>query len=214
MVMGVIHLVAPKAQLLPLKAFRSDGTGFLFDILREIYYAVQNNASVINMSFDNATNSAELKNALDYANQLSVVCVASAGNDGTPAPPNFVYPAALQIDVMGVASTSDLDTRSTFSNYGNPIVWLAAPGEALITTYPFSTYAVGWGTSFSAPFVSGGASLLRDRQPRTNQLQAAAAIARAVFVSPHMGHGRLDLVQAFPTGTPGPPGPPGPPVPP
>src|SRR5260370_11413390 len=41
-----------------------------------------------------------------------------------------------------------LDTRSTFSNYGNPIVWLAAPGEAIITTYPFSTYAAGWGTSF------------------------------------------------------------------
>jgi len=42
MVMGVIHLVAPKAQLMPLKTFRSDGTGFLSDILRGIYYAVQN----------------------------------------------------------------------------------------------------------------------------------------------------------------------------
>src|SRR5437773_10858972 len=52
MVMGVIHLVAPTAKLLPLKAFHSDGTGNLSDILRAIYYAVQNNASVINMSFD------------------------------------------------------------------------------------------------------------------------------------------------------------------
>src|SRR5882762_7647144 len=42
MVLGVVHLVAPKAQLMPLKAFRSDGTGFLTDILRAIYYAVQN----------------------------------------------------------------------------------------------------------------------------------------------------------------------------
>src|SRR5207248_3133153 len=52
MVMGVIHLVAPTAQLLPLKAFKSDGTGTLSDILQAIYYAVQNNANVINMSFD------------------------------------------------------------------------------------------------------------------------------------------------------------------
>ena len=197
MVMGVIHLVAPKAQLLPLKAFHSDGTGFLSDILRAIYYAVQNNASVINMSFDTATNSAELKNALDYANQLSVVCVASAGNDGTPAPPNFVYPAALQIDVMGVASTSDLDTRSTFSNYGNPIVWLAAPGEAIITTYPFSTYAAGWGTSFSAPFVSGGVALMQSLRPDINESSAASALAHAQFVGPDMGNGRLDLLAAL-----------------
>src|SRR4029077_18871708 len=42
MVMGVIHLVAPTAKLLPLKAFGPDGTGFLSDILRAIYYAVGN----------------------------------------------------------------------------------------------------------------------------------------------------------------------------
>src|SRR5438874_1946047 len=33
MVMGVIHLVAPQAQLLPLKAFSSDGTAYLSNIL-------------------------------------------------------------------------------------------------------------------------------------------------------------------------------------
>ena len=197
MVMGVIHLVAPKAQLLPLKAFRSDGTGFLSDILRAIYFAVQNNANVINMSFDTPTNSTELSKALDYANQLNVICVASAGNDGSSAPPNFVYPAALQSDVMGVASTSDLDTRSTFSNYGNLIVWVAAPGEAIITTYPFSTYAAGWGTSFSAPFVSGGAALMRSLRPDINESSAASALAHAQFVDVDMGNGRLDLLAAL-----------------
>ncbi len=197
MVMGVIHLVAPKAQLLPLKTFRSDGTGFLSDILRAIYFAVQNNANVINMSFDTTTNSTELKNALDYANQLNVICVASAGNDGSPAPPHFVYPAALQTDVMGVASTSDFDTRSTFSNYGNAILWVAAPGEAIITTYPFSTYAAGWGTSFSAPFVSGGVALMRNLRPDINESSAASALAHAQFVGPDMGNGRLDLVMAL-----------------
>src|SRR5229473_5823984 len=128
MVMGVIHLVAPNAQLLPLKAFHSDGTGYLSDILRAIYYAVQNNANVINMSFDLKTASQELSNALDYANKLNIICASSAGNDGAM---ETVYPAALQSDVMGVASTSDLDTRSTFSNFGNAIVWVAAPGEAI-----------------------------------------------------------------------------------
>src|SRR5260370_24985093 len=103
---------------------------------------------------------------------------AGGGNDGSPAPPHFVYPAALQTDVMGVASTSDFDTRSTFSNYGNAILWVAAPGEAIITTYPFSTYAAGWGTSFSAPFVSGWAALMRNLRNDINKSSAASAFAQ------------------------------------
>lgn len=199
MVMGVIHLVAPAAQLLPLKAFKSDGTANLSDILRAIYYAGQNNANVINMSFDTTTASTELKNALDYANQLGIICVASAGNDGKQ---ETVYPAALLTDVMGVASvgsTSATDaTRSSFSNFGNNIVWVAAPGEEIITTYPFNTYSAGWGTSFSAPFVSGGAALLRSLKTAIAESDAATAMANAApLTDPLMGHGRLDLVLAL-----------------
>jgi hypothetical protein len=146
------------------------------------------------MSFDFKTPSQELSSALDYANKLNIICAASAGNDGVI---ETVYPAALQTDVMGVASTSDLDTRSTFSNYGDAVVWVAAPGEAIVTTYPFSTYSAGWGTSFSAPFVSGGAALLRALRTDINQSLASAAIAHAQFVGPDMGNGRLDLLMAL-----------------
>src|SRR5216683_2716227 len=195
MVMGIIHLVAPTAQLLPLKAFHSDGTASLSDILRAIYYGVQNGANAINMSFDTKTSSTELQKALDYANQFGVICAASAGNDGTQ---EIVYPAALQSDVMGVASTTNQDTRSSFSNYGNAIVWVAAPGESIVTTYPFDTYAAGWGTSFSAPFVSGGAALLRNLKSTIDEPGAAIAVAQAVpLTDPGMGHGRLDLCLAL-----------------
>jgi hypothetical protein len=196
MVMGIIHLVAPTAKLMPLKAFHSDGTASLSDILRAIYYGAQNGANVINMSFDTKTSSVELQKALDYANQqFGVICAASAGNDGMQ---EIVYPAALQTDVMGVASTSDQDTRSTFSNYGSAIVWVAAPGEAIVSTYPFNTYAAGWGTSFSAPFVSGGAALLHNLNPAINELGAASATKHAVPLADlGMGNGRLDLCMAL-----------------
>ena len=198
MVMGIIHLVAPTAMLMPLKAFHSDGTASLSDILRAIYYGVQNNANVINMSFDTKTSSLELQTALDYANQHGVICAASSGNDGQ-GPPLLVYPAALQSDVMGVASTSDQDTPSSFTNYGNAIVWVAAPGESIVSTYPFDTYAAGWGTSFSAPFVSGGAALLHDMQAAISESGAATAVANAVPLNPNWGlnHGRLDLVMTL-----------------
>src|SRR5258708_38188152 len=108
--MGIIHLVAPTAQLMPLKAFHSDGTASLSDILRAIYYGVQNGANVINMSFDTKTSSAELQKALDYANQQGVICAASAGNDGMQ---EIVYPAAFQRDVMGGASPTDQIGRAS-----------------------------------------------------------------------------------------------------
>src|ERR1700685_3604727 len=160
MVMGVIHLVAPTAKLLPLKSFSANENGSLSNILAAIYYALQNHASVINMSFDLTASSTELSNAINYANKNNVIMAASSGNDGKQ---EIVYPAGLQ-NVMGVASTNNQDQRSTFSNYGNQIVWVAAPGEGVITTYPFATYAAGWGTSFSSPMVAGTASLLVNMQ--------------------------------------------------
>jgi subtilisin family serine protease len=189
MVAGVIHLVAPTAQILPLKAFHSDGTGNLSDIIRAIYYAVHNNANVINMSFDLSQNSTELVNAINYASNQNLILVASSGNDGQQ---EIVYPAGLR-NVMGVASTNNQDQRSSFSNYGNQVVWVAAPGEAIVTTYPFATYAAGWGTSFSSPMVAGTASLLLNLQPQENQTQAAWAISHAKWISFNMGNGRLDI---------------------
>ena len=194
MVAGVLHLVAPTAQILPLKAFGPDGSGDLSDILRAIYYAAQNHTNVINMSFDLKTPSQELANAVNSAEKQGIVFVASSGNDGQM---EMVYPAGLA-NVMGVASTNYQDQRSTFSNYGYRIVWVAAPGEAVITTYPFGTYAAAWGTSFSAPMVSGGVSLLQARNPSTTQMQAQFDMAQAQLLLAYgMGNGRIDLYRAL-----------------
>jgi thermitase len=193
MVAGVMHLTAPTAQILPLKAFHADGTGNLSDILRAVYYAVQNNAKVINMSFDLTQNSTELADAINYASKNNLICVASSGNDGKM---EVVYPAGWQ-GVIGVASTSDQDQRSTFSNYGDQVVWVAAPGEAIITTYPFGNYAAGWGTSFSSPFVAGTAALLLNTQPQVNPAQAAWAVSNAKWLGPNMGYGRINVYNAL-----------------
>jgi hypothetical protein len=189
MVLGVIHLVAPKAKLLPAKAFGPDGNGSLSNIIAAVYYSVQNHANVINMSFDMTSSSTEFYDALKYANNNHVILVASAGNDGAD---ETVYPAAWQQYVMGVASTNNQDQPSSFSNYGDQIVWVAAPGEGVITTYPFGLYAAGWGTSFSSPMVSGTASLLLSLESNASQSQAAAAVAHAKFVNTTMGYGRLN----------------------
>jgi len=192
MVSGIIHLVAPTALIMPLKAFNADGTGYLSDVLSAIYFAVQNGANVINMSFSFSTYSVELAKALKYATRHRVICVASAGNDGED---EIIYPAALA-DVMGVASTTNNDTLSSFSNYGEDLVWVAAPGEGIITTYPFGTFGAGWGTSFSAPFVSGAAALFLGVRAKCNESCAESSLANAFWISPDLGNGRIDLYQA------------------
>jgi len=194
MTAGLIHLTAPQAKILPLKAFSANGTGYLSNIVAALYYAVQNNANVVNMSFDLTTPSQALSQAASYADNAGVILVASAGNDGTNAP---VYPAAIGAQVMGIASTSDSDVRSSWSNYGTPDVWIGAPGENVVTTYPGGTYASASGTSFSCPLVTGTADLLLSINSSLVQAQAASALAHAQPLTPDLNHGRLNVYMAI-----------------
>jgi subtilisin family serine protease len=194
MTSGLIHLVAPKAKILPLKAFSSDGTGELSNIISALYYAVQHHANVVNMSFDLAGSSPALSQAVTYANKAGVVLVAAAGNESTSAP---VYPAAMNGYVVGIASTTDWDSRSSFSNYGSRDVWIAAPGENIVSTFPGGTYGSASGTSFSAPIVAGTVSLLLEAKQRpVSQSQAAKALANAQRLTPDLNNGRLNVYQA------------------
>jgi subtilisin family serine protease len=192
MVSGLIHLVAPGAQIMPLRAFHSDGTGNLSDVVSAIYYAVDNGANVINMSFSSTTTSPALTQAIRYANANNVICVAAAGNEGQHI---LVYPAAIG-GVISVGSTDLADLRSSFSNYGWPTARLGAPGEALITSFPFGQYAGAWGTSFSVPLVSGAVALGYSANPQINLFSAMFALNTGQQLPwlEGLGHTRLDVL--------------------
>jgi len=193
MTTGLVHLVAPQAKILPLKAFSSNGVGYLSDIVAALYYAVQHHANVVNMSFDLASSSPSLTQAAGYANKAGVVLVAAAGNENTSA---AVYPAALNNYVVGIASTTNWDSRSSFSNYGVTDVWIAAPGENIISTFPGGTYASASGTSFSSPMVAGAVALMLNAKPSLNQNQATSSLSHAIKLTPDLNRGRLDVYQA------------------
>jgi subtilisin family serine protease len=98
---------------------------------------------------------------------------------------------------MGIASTTDWDQRSSFSNYGSTDVWIAAPGEYVISTFPGGTYASASATSFSSPLVAGTAALLLQAKPSLHQADAANAFSHAIRLTPDLNHGRLDVYQAL-----------------
>jgi Subtilase family len=204
MIAGLVHLIAPGARIMPLKAFAEDGTAQTSNIVAAIYYAVDNGASVINMSFGESDISTEVMQAVNYATRNNVVCVASTGNAGTQT---IVYPASYG-NVLGVTSVNAQGYLSTFSNYGPAITAVAAPGENLVTTYPGGNYAAVSGTSFSAALITGGVSeLLVPQQglpgnapvvPQAlNPFYVLASFASAGFPNHQIGgYGVVDLVTA------------------
>lgn len=177
MVAGLIHLFAPSAKIMPLKAFNADGTANVSNIVSAIYYATDHGARIINMSFELSQISDALLRAVNYATRKGVICIASAGNDSQEA---LVYPAAYG-NVIAVGSVNQQSQASSFSNYGSDAVTLAAPGEALVTTYPGNHYATAWGTSFSSALVSGTtADLLSAIDQNLAPLMQSGDIKRAV----------------------------------
>jgi|SRR5450432_172560 subtilisin family serine protease len=192
MVAGIVHLIAPTAKIMPLKAFRADGTSNLSDIVRAIYFAADHGVNVLSMSFSMQQSSPGLQAAIQYALGKNVTLIAASGNDGLKT---LVFPASYN-GVEGIGSTSNLDVRSTFSNYGSGVTLFAAPGEGVITTFPGGGYAAAWGTSFSTPMVAGAASLVIQARPASKPGDVINALSKAKQIS-DMGFGRIDLYQAL-----------------
>ena len=196
---ALIAAVAPDAMIMPLRAFDDAGNADAFIIARAIRYAVQHGADVINMSFGMTADSNVVKQAIKFAVDHDVTVVASAGNNNSTVPQ---FPASLN-NVMGVASTDLSDKKAGFSNYGKAI-FVDAPGVNIISAYPGGYYAIASGTSFSAPFVSGEAALLRSAQSSKHDDTDKAVARGTVNIDPknpayahQLGSGRIDMVGAM-----------------
>lgn len=165
-VAGLIHLVAPKAMILPIKAFGPGGTASAATIYQSITYAIDQHVNVMNLSFSALATTPDVQDAIAEAVRDGIVVVAAAGNSGSAA---AVFPASLP-GVTGVGAADGTQSRlpiASFSNFDSGAgsfvdVDVSAPGVQLFTTYPGAgqIWATSDGTSFSTPLVAGEAALL------------------------------------------------------
>lgn len=141
---------------------------------------------IINMSygFEMANDAAPLESealAVQYAVQKGAILVAAAGDLGKPVNNGITttYPAGHP-DVIAVGAIDQANGMLLVSN--TPSVtealdsqaFLVAPGKDILSTFLSGygdPYAVGDGTSFAAPFVSGTVALIWAQFPFLSQHQ-------------------------------------------
>jgi subtilisin family serine protease len=196
------------AQAMTVKVLDQYGDGYYSDVAAGMIYAADNGAKVINLSLGGAESSQLLQDAINYAHHQGVLIVAAAGNDGG----NVLYPAACD-HVMAVAASDRDDQRAGFSNYG-PQVDIAAPGDGILSTWPWlDGYYHKRGTSMAAAHVSGAAALLWSWRPDFSNAQIEHRLASQADdvnvesdrgYDPYLGWGRLNVYQALAGLSPGP----------
>lgn len=181
------------AQLLSLKVFTNAScpsvgctdAGCLTNdpgIAAAINHAVslQNTAAVgkviINMSLGGAgacAGAGVVQTAITNAVAAGVPVIVSAGNDG-----GAVNNPANCTGTIPVGATDSNNNVASFSSRGQELAdrGLVAPGVSLLTTDQGGGTASATGTSFSAPMVSGLASLILSARPTYTPAQVSAAI--------------------------------------
>lgn len=178
-VSGVVHLVAPNAQLRAYRVTDIDGESNGYLVAEAILQAVDDGCQVINLSMVTMGVHQAIAEAIAYAAAHEVLVVVAAGNghDGGAA-----YPAS-DPNAFCVAALDTTDQLADFSNYGDYID-ICAPGVEIYSAYLNHGYAWWGGTSFAAPFVAAQAALLLEYDStatRQSIIDAISATADDIY---------------------------------
>lgn len=152
--------INPNVELYSLKVLDDNNTSPVSRIIEAIYWCIDNDINIINMSFGTPNYSVALKNVVREAYDKGILMIASAGNtNGSQY--KTEYPAAFG-EVIAVGSVNSIGEVSGYS-IKEPIVEIYAPGELIKTTGYFKGDMIVSGTSFSVPHIVGIASLLWEK---------------------------------------------------
>ena len=154
---GIIG-VNPNVDLYSVRALDDNIQAPLSRIIQGIYWGIDNDMDIINMSFGTNTNSSVLRTAIKAAHDKGIVLVAASGNDKEKG---VQYPAAYP-EVISVGSQSASGEISEFTSIDENLD-VIAPGENIESTGIFGTINGSDGTSIATAQVTGIASLILEK---------------------------------------------------
>jgi hypothetical protein len=158
-------------------------------VVDAIYYAVDNGAKVINMSFGGYGYSPAIAEAITYAYDNGVVVVAAKGNDANGS---AFYPAS-NAHVLSVGALDKnakaVTVPASFSNYHHTSLEIMAPGTFVwglfkpdVRPQPSIApqgYAAWNGTSMASPLVAGAVAWLWRAAPALSASEITNVVIRS-----------------------------------
>ncbi|RJP73649.1 MAG: T9SS C-terminal target domain-containing protein [Candidatus Zixiibacteriota bacterium] len=199
--MGIASL-ACKTKILTSRC--GDGE-FVYSWTSGVAYAAGEGAHIISMSFGGTGSSGYEQSIINNAYSQGAALFASAGNTGQY---EIRYPSGYD-NVVSVAASNSGDHKAGFSTYA-PTVDVAAPGEGILSTVPYS-YTSFSGTSMSTPIAASLAAQIWAARPAWTNTQVIQQIydtcvpidVTGYAWSGFLGHGRIDagaaITALFPT---------------
>ncbi|MDR1157072.1 MAG: S8 family serine peptidase [Oscillospiraceae bacterium] len=155
LIVGAAAETGAAVEILPIQVFEN-GYARTSDVLAGIAIAKEQGAAIVNCSFGTTAENPALYEAIQNS---SMLFVCAAGNNRRDMAETPSYPAAYDLpNVLSVTSVNDDGGFSYFSNYGETVIDIAAPGRSVVSTLPENRTGPMTGTSMAAGVVTGAAA--------------------------------------------------------
>lgn len=166
------------------------------DIANSIRYAVDNGATIINMSFGKyySPDKKAVDEAVQYAQSKDVLMIHAAGNESKDNDKELSFPnreflsggvATNWINVGASGADKGKTIIGSFSNYGAKKVDFFAPGVDIYSTIPDNKYTSESGTSMACPSTAGAAAIIREYFPELKSNEVRDVLMKTV--TPYKG---------------------------